>query len=118
MARRADPGSQLAAWQVVALAGVGIVIGLWYVGALDRPVARVSDVMREFDAGHAGAPDERTVGALPPVSLLEPVVAVDGPETVARAQRPGPTDRPEDPDEEAESAARLQAVIAEQAAGP
>jgi len=113
MAMHTEPGLRFPAWLAASLAGVGVALGLWQVGAFHRPIARASG-----EAGQAIArPLNPTVGAVA-VDPENSNATADGSVTAAPITGIEPLASDADPEVGAESAALLEALAAEQARDP
>jgi hypothetical protein len=115
----AEPGLRLPAWLAVSLAGVGVVLGLWQVGAFDRPTLPATGTCCAGQVGHAGMrrgdPADVALAAAPGNSIA----SADGAVSVAgSATHLEQLARDGEPDVQAESAARLEALAAELASDP
>lgn len=113
MAMRTEPGLRFPAWLAVSLAGVGALLGLWQVGAFDRPTAWAS-----VEAGQAIArPLNPTVSAVA-VGLDNSNATADGSVTAIPHTGIEPLASVADPEVGAETAVLLEALAAEQASDP
>lgn len=119
MAMHIEPEPRLPAWLAVSLAGVGAVLGLWQVGAFDRPTLPATGTYRAGLVGHANM----RRGDPADVALTAPqgssIVSADGAVSVAgSATHLEQLARDGESDVQAESAARLEALAAEVASNP
>jgi len=119
MAMHTEPGLlRLPAWLTVSLAGVGVILGLWQVGVFDRPTAPERGVYGDGVVGHASMRRGNRVGIALPPDPNQSVAGADGPVTAVPATHFEQLVSHADPQVQAESAALLEALTAEQASDP